>query len=130
MMLTLLVCTKFKYLAETISSTLENSQSQLENLPETHEAIYSSLNKINKCIGLQLLVAISTNLYKMIVYLYRYTTSSEDGVINNTHERIHYVICLSYCIGKLVIYMIFGQQIKSYVSKCVFGIKNIFINTR
>lgn len=139
LMCTILICTKFKNLAEATQLTLEGFQTKppgspieinyltntpisyqsglvLEKLPETHEDIFSSLRDFNKCLGLQLLMAVVSSLYTMIYYLYRYGTSSETGMTSNTHERVHYVIGLSYRIGKLVLYMILGQNIVQYVS--------------
>lgn len=89
---------------------------QLVQLPDTHEALYKIIKDTNKCVGLQLLTAISSSLFTIIYYLYRYSTSTEQGIISNTHERVHYVLGLAHRIGKLITYMVLGQNIVESVS--------------
>lgn len=88
---------------------------QLRELTEIHIEIFNCINEINICNGFQLLIENCSSLYATVYYLYRYFTSNYNTNAKNNHDRIHYILGLSYRLFRLIMYMILGEKLLTRV---------------
>lgn len=72
---------------------------------------------LNKAVGFQALIALSTNLYMTIFQLYKYTTAFERFANTTSRQHAHSALSIANLCLKLIVYLSMGQIVKAKVSK-------------
>lgn len=89
---------------------------QLIQLEILYNEILNCLNRINKCISLPVLCDVTTCVYTIVYYFYRYCTAKEGGISRNSKERFHYLMAGTYRISRLLVYVVMGHSVSTAVS--------------
>ncbi|KAK9881502.1 hypothetical protein WA026_016384 [Henosepilachna vigintioctopunctata] len=87
-----------------------NNTFQLEDLESFNHHLEEIIQDFNRALGLSVLIAVTSSLYTTMYYLYRLSTASDFSLTSNKRERLHYIIGLIGRSGKLLGYMLMGNQ--------------------